>query len=312
MRTRRGWCTAVVLCALASGRPAAAGEAGEGAAPGGAGRTAQEQGERRGAAGAGAAMETLAQQARAVVADIGGARRDLAEGDHAAADGKLQDARRMLGKMFEGAPAGRLAAGMSALEGKLRQGEKGIDFAPLDAEVREVSLYLDPQVVAGVEQAKRESKEDPRKAADTLRLARDRLVLDVAMLPVEAAYARVVAAKALLAEGNVAHARRLLDVVPVTLAEVELTAPIAAARFDLRVAAAAAAAKDWKRAERLVDRAAESLRAASRGAEGELAKELEPVSRRATELEERIDGATPVEPKEIRELAQRTTSIEAG
>lgn len=170
---------------------------------------------------------------------------------------------------------------------------------------------MDPEVTAQVEEAERQLKKGDQKAAEQqLRLARQRLAADVALLPIEDAYARVQAARGELRDGHPAQAQRLLRNVPVLITHLQTTAPLVPVRFNLRAAAMAAEKGEWDRAKELVGQATRSLeQVAAAPAPSELDKELKPIVDRAKKLQSRLDKGQKPRPKEMRDLARQTRSL---
>jgi hypothetical protein len=177
-------------------------------------------------------------------------------------------------------------------------------YAPIAAVVTENQTYLDPDVVANVEKAKSQAQAgNSRAAEESLRLARQKLVSDVALLPIEDAYSRVVAARDELQAGRRENALQLLQNVPVVIAQVQASAPLVPARFDLRAAAAAAEEDNWQRAEQLVGQAGKQLQDVS-AAGGAAAKAMKPLAERADKLQSRMRSSNQKpKPREIRALA---------
>src|SRR5690349_19948716 len=96
-------------------------------------------------------------------------------------------------------------------------------------------------------------------AAQHLQLARETLVPEIGLLPGADAFARVAAAESARKAGCRVAARRPIQDVPVTVAQVQARAPLVPIRFSLREAAAAAEAGHWQRAQRLVSDASNAL-----------------------------------------------------
>jgi hypothetical protein len=171
--------------------------------------------------------------------------------------------------------------------------------------VAENQTYMDPEVVANVNKAQSQAKSgDSRAAEESLRLARQKLVSDVALLPIEDAYSRVVAARSELQAGRRENALQLLQGVPVVIAQVQVSAPLVPARFDLRAAAAAAEDNNWQRAEQLVGQAEKQLQDVS-ATGGSAAKNIKPLAERADKLQARMRSSNQKpKPREIRALAE--------
>ena len=187
------------------------------------------------------------------------------------------------------------------------------ELAPLVAEVQRLAVYLDPEVVARVREAQqRANAGDQQGAFDSLRMARQALAADIALLPVEDAYARVAAARAELQRGQVEFAQRLLASVPIAIARLEASAPLVPIRFDLRAAAAAAEQGSWERARMFVGRASNHLQALRSFAgveEPGFARAISSLTERVNTLQQRIAAGARPSPGEIRDLAQRTRYV---
>lgn len=188
-----------------------------------------------------------------------------------------------------------------------------LDLAPLGATVRSYKAYVDPAVIAGVEQARQSAQQGDKKATrEALELARSKVAVDVAMLPVEDAYVRVLAAQHALDAGDRDTAKRLLRNVPIVVAEVQMSRPLVPIRFKLNAAAEAAEAQNFKRAETLlreVNQDMQRLETASKGTD--LAPELEPIANEIEQISKQARSGEELQPQEIREIAQRTRSIGA-
>ena len=231
-------------------------------------------------------------------------------------NGQLQPQTGQQGQQGEGmepqAGGQRPGAQQQRQPGQMQQGQmqQGVDFAPLMTTVQRYRLYLDPEAVAGIEQAQqRHQKGDHKAAQERLVKARERLVMDMALLPVEDAYARVMAARAELEEGNRDQALRLLRNVPVLMTQVETSAPLVPVRFQLRAAAMAAEQNDWQRAHQLVDRANQQFQQLLGQADQRVAQEMRPIGRQLGELEQQLQAGRRPQPRQFREIAQRTQKI---
>lgn len=208
--------------------------------------------------------------------------------------------RKVLGQMGQ---AAQPAAGPSGAAGGGGAEQAAPGYVPLMAEIQTQSVYLDPQVVAKVEQAQKQAEGgDAQAAQQSLRLARDQMVADIALLPVEDAYSRVLAARAELEAGRKQNALQLLQNLPVVLAEVQVSAPLVPVRFNLRAAAAAAEAKNWERAQALLSQAETQLDSVVSSGQG--AKELRPIADKAEKIRTRMESGNKPKPREIRALAE--------
>lgn len=238
---------------------------------------------------------------------ITSAQQALGNRDTTAAQRSLDAAANALRQLYDGVPGKQL---MSALGGK-----GDIDLAPIFSTMRSTSVFVDPAVVAQVEEAKkRADKGDQAAAQEQLRLARSSLAADIALLPVESAYAYVVAAQSELRNGQTARATELLRNVPLVMEHVTMTAPLVPVRFDLRAAAAAAEANDWTRAGELVESAKQDLQqlASSPVADQQEQKMLQSLAKKVTDIDRRIDSGKKPQPREIRDLAKQTRPASTG
>jgi hypothetical protein len=186
-----------------------------------------------------------------------------------------------------------------------------MDLAPLTASVSSYQAYLDPEVVAGVKQAQERAREgDQPGARDALRLARNRVAVDVAYVPVEEAYVRVLAAQQALDNNNMKDAKRLLRNVPVVISQVQISRPLVPIRFKLQAAAAAADAQNWARSRTLLRQANQDVQQLeSVAGTTELKSELTPIADQVKKLSQQAQAGQQVEASQIRELAQRTRTI---
>jgi hypothetical protein len=255
----------------------------------------------------------------------------LARGDKAAAKKALDQSGRALKKLYDAPELSVLLSQMdetiASIEGEdvdrggkagkagkqPKQAVERLDLAPLSATVRRHRLYLDPAVTAGIDEAAAKARQgDARATADALRLARNRMAIDVAFLPVEHAYVRVLAAQQAIAGGDMKHARRILQEVPIVVAELQLEAPLVPVRFKLNAAALAAEEDNWERAQTLVREAAREVQAIEQATQGRpVARELSAFVDDVEQLGRQIGSESPPQPQEIRELARRTQDLGA-
>jgi hypothetical protein len=257
------------------------------------------------------------------MAHITAAQVALAKGDKAAANKALTQSARSLGKLYD---APELAAILNQLdeaiasaegEGKAKGGKQpaaqGLDLAPLSATIRHHQVYVDPAVVAGIDEAAAKAKQgDPQAAADALRLARNRIAIDVAFLPVENAYLRVLAAQQAIDQGNMKQAQRFLQEVPIVVAELQLSTPLVPVRFKLNAAALAAEEGNWERSEALIREATDDLQAIERMSKGTpSAQEVSAFVDDVEQLGRQMDSQPRPQPQQIRELAKRSQNLGA-
>jgi hypothetical protein len=195
---------------------------------------------------------------------------------------------------------------LNALTGKTPALET-LDLAPLTASISSYTAYVDPEVLAGVETAKQKAKSgDAKGTEEALRLARDRVAVDMAFVPVEEAYVRVLAAQQALQDGDTKEALRLIRHVPVVVADMQLSRPLVPIRADLQAAAAAAEANQMDRSRRLLQNASSQMQQLESVAKSsELSSQLSPI---ADDLQELAKEQKP-KATQIRELAKRTRSV---
>jgi hypothetical protein len=253
----------------------------------------------------------VAQMTRMAQAHINEAIAAIERGDTARADQLLAESARMLRQLYAGTPGVHLVRQIDRADARLRTGTdqeqpRGAELGPLAAQVKQAA-YLDPRVGARIKDAQSRSSEgDNDGARASLHLAREALVSDVALLPIEEAYVRVEAARTDLREGHREIAERLLRSTPMVLEEVQMEKPLVPVRFDLRSAAVAAEQGNWPRARELVDQAAGRLDTLDTTGDPRLVQEIRPLSEKVDQLRDRIDGGNKPRPRELRELAQHT------
>lgn len=250
--------------------------------------------------------EAIAREARRVLSQVDAAISSLQRDETRAARRSLDGAISTVRELYGHVPAMRVL-------GDMQRAQVGgpADYAPLAATVRRRAVFLDPEVVAGVKQAEEQARQgNAEDASDELLLARSALVADVGLLPLDAAYARIVAARAELEAGRTATATRLLQDVPIALAEVTIASPMVPVRFDLRAAASAAEHGDWKRADALVRSAGARLDRIRRSQGERGSQELDRLAEEVDRLRQRIASDEKPEPSRIRQLATRARDAE--
>jgi len=276
------------------------------------------------AAGSGSAQTANeVEQTKRILAHLDAATRAIQQGDTKQAGDLLDQTATTLRSLYENVPGRSVLNSMntqqkasshtadagtggkaSATGNSTTGGKTNEIYAPIAATVAEQSVYLDPQVVANVKKAESQAHAGNEQAAQSsLKLAREGLVADIALLPVEDAYSRVLAARSELEAGRRENALQLLQNVPIVLSEVQMSAPLVPAQFDLRAAAAAAEKQDWQRAQQLVGEAQKRLdEVTSTG--GKAGSAIQPLAQRADKLETRLRSSSQ-KPKaaEIRALA---------
>jgi len=186
-----------------------------------------------------------------------------------------------------------------------------MNLAPVAAELRQYQELVDPKISTDMESAKKAADQGDRKtAADKLTLVRDRLAMDVALLPVEEAYVRVLAAERALDNKDLKMAGRLLRDVPVVVAEVQVSRPLVPIRFQLSSAAAAIEAGNMSRAKQLVSQANDELQQVTKlPGDKQLESELTNVAKRVSQLNSQLQKSDSEHPQakptaqQVRQLA---------
>jgi hypothetical protein len=273
------------------------------AAPGA--ETGSEPGEVAGS-GKGLSADRVQELTRTALTHVSAAMGAVEENDNRQADAALAAAASDLRRIYDAVPARELL-------GLLSQPGAVDDLATISSQAHQMSVYLDPEVVRNVDRAEEKTKAGDRSGAEeNLATARKRLEADVATTPVENAYARVMAARAELRVGDSDRALRLLRDVPEVVDRVDVTAPMVPARFNLRAAAAAAEAGNWPEARNLVDQAAGTLEQISTApSASNVQGKLQPMVERAKSLQRRFDQGRKPKPREMRDLARRTSQVSA-
>jgi hypothetical protein len=188
-----------------------------------------------------------------------------------------------------------------------------LDLAPLAASVGTYRAWVDPSVAARIDEAKASAKKGDAKATmDALRLARNRMAIDIAFLPVEEAYMRIGAAQHALADGDTKHAKHLLRTLPIVVSEVQLSTPLVPVRFKLNAAALAAEEGNWTRSQTLLREATKEMRDVEKLSKGmTIRAEASALVDDLEELERKMNSDARPQPREIREAAQRTRDLGA-
>lgn len=199
------------------------------------------------------------------------------------------------------------------------QGEQGTAaqnpqtfVVPVTAEIENQSVYMDPRVAAGFEKAAQSmQKGDQQAAQKQMQLAYQQLVADIALLPIEEAYARVSAAQQELNEGNTQRALRMLQQVPVITEQIRISAPLVPVRFNLRAAALAAQHGQWDTAQTLVNDATQILTRVegSDATTQQLQQQLRPMLQQAQRLQKQMEQGKKPQPSALRQLANQTQNI---
>jgi hypothetical protein len=253
------------------------------------------------------ALSRATEMSRTALTNIQSAIKSLNSKDEKAAQQALDQAAGTLRNLYVAVPGGPILSHLAANE----PGQP-MNIAPVLAEIQSRSVWMDPDVVAKVKKADEQAKSgEQQKAQQSLIEARERMTADIALLPIEDAYARVQAARGELRDGHPDAAVRLLRNVPLAIEHVQATAPLVPVRFNLRAAAAAADEGNWQRAQQLVDDARQRLEqlAADSAISPDADKQLKAVVNRTQKLDQRLDQGKHPKPKELRDLAKQTRSV---
>lgn len=248
---------------------------------------------------------------------IAAAESALDRGDKAAARTALENSEQALDRLYDTPAMGSLLNEFDEAQRKASGKTptlEPLDLAPLTASVRSYQAYIDPEVAAGIKEAEdKAQKGDNEGAAEALRLARNRVAIDVAFIPVEEAYIHVRAAQHALDQGDTKLAARFLRGVPIVVSEVQVATPLVPIRFKLAAAAMAAEEGNWKRSQTLVNEAAKDVQNLEKlSGKSTAATEISALADDVEKLQRqmRAEGSRP-EPQAIRELAQRTRDLGA-
>lgn len=263
----------------------------------------------------------IVQITQRAMAHVAAAQTALRDQDPKAAKRALQASERELVQLY-GAPAlPKLIDGIddaiANLEGaKAEAGKPGavvprdVDLAPLDASIQTYRSYLDPEIVAGVQRAKQQASQgDLEGSTSSLRMVRERVAVEMAFVPVEEAYVRVLAAERALERGNVAQASKFLDGVPVIVSEVQISQPLVPVRFKLRAAAIAADEGNLTRSQQLLESANQDLQRLEQvQPKSDAARDITALSDQLDQLEQQAQQGD-LDAQRVRELAQQTQDI---
>lgn len=230
---------------------------------------------------------------------------------HAAIINELDEAIATIGRN----QPGQDKAGGAKAEGQPDDALIPMDLAPLSASMRRYQAYVDPSVISQVDEAAAKAKDgDAAASAEALRLARNRVAIDLAFLPVEEAYMRVLAAQQMLSTGDTRNAAKLVRGIPVVVSQVQVSTPLVPIRFSLTAAAEAAEQGNITRARELLRGATQDLERLERVAPGsELNADLGRLSDDAAALGKRMSGEGDgrAHATAIRDLAKRTRDLGA-
>jgi hypothetical protein len=249
----------------------------------------------------------LTQQA---MTNIDAAQQALKDNKVDAAKSALTKSKQALDRLYDTPPVTALLnefdEALNALSGK-KPALETLDLAPLSARISSYTAYIDPEVKAGVETAKEHARQgDAKGTEEALRLARDRVAVDMAFVPVEEAYVRVLAAQQSLQNGDTKQALSLLRNVPIVVADLQISRPLVPIRANLQAAAVAAEANQTDRSHKLLQTANTQMQQLESAAKNSaLSAQLTPV---ANDLEQLAKQQKP-SATQIRELAKRTRSI---
>ena len=271
-----------------------------------------------------AAVMKLTQQA---VTHIAAAQTALANGNKASAKSALAKSEQALKKLYD-TPA--MVAMLNEIDEALttirknttKDGTKTdtktatetvrpLDLAPITAQMRTYRSYMDPAIAAGLERAQQRAQGNALKGAEEeLRLVRDRVAVDVALLPVEEAYVRVLAAERALSNNDTKGAQRLLGGVPLVVSEVQISRPLVPVRFKLQAAAEAAESGKWDRARALVKEVQTDVAQIENAAKDSTFKsEITAFGDKVDDMAQKLNTNNRPKANEIRELATRSRSI---
>jgi hypothetical protein len=255
----------------------------------------------------------ITQQALGHISDAVAA---LDKGNTAAATTALDKGQRVLQPLYD-TPAliavlNELDEAIASVQSK-QPALKALDLAPLAASLASYQEWVDPSIAARIDEAKTSAKKGDTKATmEALRLARNRVAIDIAFLPVEEAYIRISAAQHALDDGDAKRAKQLLRTLPIVVSEVQLSTPLVPVRFKLNAAALAAEAQNWKRSQALIREAVKEMRDVEKASKrmshaadaSALVDDLE-------KLDRKMSSEARPQPQEIRDLAQRTRDLGA-
>jgi len=245
---------------------------------------------------------------------ITAAEQALDKGNTKAAKAALAKSEKALGRLYDTPPLDALMnefdEAITALAGD-KPALQPMDLEPLRARITQFEAYVDPSVRAGVDEAgKKAESGDMAAARDELRAARRRVSIDMAFIPVEEAYVRVLAAQRALDKGNKEQASDLLENVPIVVSQLQISQPLVPIRFKLHAAAEAVAAGKNDVANQLLaeaDREVQELEGLAKGTD--LEKELVPIADEIERINQQAIAGTQPKAEQLRELARRTRDI---
>lgn len=253
----------------------------------------------------------LTQQA---MTHIDAAARALQDGKSKAATSALARSEQVLRKIYKTPPATALLNEFDEIINGLTQ--KGpstvpLDLQPLRATVSSYQRYVDPEVIAGIDTAEQQAQQGDMKASEnTLRLARNRVAIDMAFLPVEEAYTRVLAAQQALRNGDTKTALSVIRNVPVVVGELQLSRPLLPIRVDLQAAAEAADSQQWGRAKSLLQRADQQVtKLTAIASTSDVRDDLKPIANDIQRLSRQAAAGPHPQAGQIREVVQKLRSV---
>lgn len=248
------------------------------------------------------------------LAHIGEAVTALDKGNSTAAKKALEQASQVIEPLYDTplmvAILNELDEAIASVQNK-QQTLKALDLAPLAASVATYRTWVDPSVATRIDEAKAGVKKGDAKATmEALRLARNRMAIDLAFLPVEEAYLRISAAQHALDEGEAKRAKHLLQTLPIVVSEVSISTPLVPVRFKLNAAAMAAEEGNWTRSQTLLREATKEMRDVEKLLKGKpIGADASALVDDLEKLDREIDAKDHPQPREIRELAKRTRDL---
>lgn len=256
----------------------------------------------------------VAQRAELAARDLAAAERALAAGDEEAARTALGAATSTLATLLAEAPGAALATELGGVAAALQLPDAdGAALRSLAAEVRAMEPVLPPAAVTRVaDAAARMEAGDADAATRALLEARELLLVDLALLPIEQAFARSRAALAELDAGDPARALALVQGVPAAIAQTRGEAPLVSTRLRLRAAAHHAAQREWVEAEALLNEASDALADVRATAGPPLARRIDALGARIAALRETIAGGHFPPAARFRQVAESARGVPAG
>ena len=236
--------------------------------------------------------------------------------DNAAAKRALAKAQQTLAPLYDTPIAVAILNELDEAIASVQLGQqtlKALDLAPLAASVSRYQVWMDPTVAAKIDEARTSAGQgDADTTVDALRMARNRAAMDLAFLPVEEAYMRIAGAQHALGEGDAVLAKKLLNTLPIFVAEVGLSTPLVPVRFNLNAAALAAEEGNWKRSRMLLREATAQMKDVEKRSKGTgLGTDASALVGDLEALDKRIGTDQRPDPAAIRQLAKRTRDLGA-